>query len=156
MQIHLIAMGKRMPKWVVEGYQNYADRLPKQFRLTLLEIDTPKRHKSSNIQQLIEQEGERMLAAIPRQNQLIALDEAGHAIDTLKLAQTLQSFHDHGQDLTLLIGGPDGLSPACLNKADAIWSLSKLTLPHPLVRIVIAEQIYRAFSILSHHPYHRP
>jgi 23S rRNA (pseudouridine1915-N3)-methyltransferase len=155
MQINLIAVGKRMPKWVELGYQEYAERLPNDYKLNLIEINLIKRTKAADISRIIQQEGDAILAAIPKNNFIIALSEKGEQLNTLELASQLQHWHDQPQNISLLIGGPDGLSQNCLKNAQKNWSLSKLTFPHPLVRIIVAEQIYRAWSVTQHHPYHR-
>jgi len=155
MNIHLIAVGARMPSWVAEGYAEYAKRLPAESSLRLVEIPALRRLKGASVTQLVEREGERMLAAIPKDCTVLALDVNGREWDTEQLAQQLGDWLAGGRDVALLVGGPDGLAPACLARAQQAWSLSKLTLPHPLVRVVLAEQLYRAWTILRHHPYHR-
>lgn len=144
-----------MPLWVTTGYQEYAKRLPKNFQLNLIEIPLIKRTKSSDIDRIILQESEKLLTTVPKDNLIIALDERGKPWKTLDLAKQLRIWHDQQQDLSLLIGGPDGIADKCLNQATFTWSLSSLTFPHPLVRVIIAEQIYRAWTILEQHPYHR-
>lgn len=131
-----------MPAWINSGFFEYARRLPKDYQLVLIETPPLRRTKSTNTN-------------IPKNTLIIALDEHGKEWTTLELARKLETWHNEQQDISLLVGGPDGLSPECLKKAQAIWSLSKLTLPHQLVKIFIAEQIYRAWSIISKHPYHR-
>jgi len=155
MQIHLVAVGNRMPRWVAEGYEEYAKRLPRECELVLKEIAPAKRGKNADIARLTDDEGERMLEALPRDAHVVALDVAGQEWSTPELAGALARWLENGRDVALLVGGPDGLSPACLKRANQRWSLSKLTFPHPVVRIIVAEQIYRAWSILQHHPYHR-
>lgn len=155
MKIYLIAVGDRMPDWVTQGYQEYAKRLPPECALHLVEIETGKRGKNADIERAIRNEGERMLAALPRGCRVIALDVQGRQWGTPELAQRMEGWMQGGGDVALLVGGPDGLASACLERADGLWSLSPLTLPHPLVRIVLAEQLYRAWSILKGHPYHR-
>ncbi|MGX2031721.1 MULTISPECIES: 23S rRNA (pseudouridine(1915)-N(3))-methyltransferase RlmH [Methylocaldum] len=155
MRIHLVAVGNRMPDWVTEAYSEYAKRLPRECELALKEIAPAKRGKNADIVRLTEDEGERMLAALPRDVHVVALDVAGKEWSTPDLAAALARWLESGRDVALLVGGPDGLSPACLERANQRWSLSKLTFPHPVVRIIVAEQIYRAWSILQHHPYHR-
>jgi 23S rRNA (pseudouridine1915-N3)-methyltransferase len=155
MKIHLIAVGKSMPTWVTTGFFEYAKRLPKNFQLELIEIAAEKRSKTSAVSRLIFLEGQQILTKIPPQSLIIALDEHGKELDTKNLALSLQKWQTENQHLSLIIGGPDGLAKEVLTKANLVWSLSKLTLPHPLVRIVVAEQIYRAWSILHNHPYHR-
>ncbi|OGO91466.1 MAG: 23S rRNA (pseudouridine(1915)-N(3))-methyltransferase RlmH [Coxiella sp. RIFCSPHIGHO2_12_FULL_42_15] len=155
MKINLLAIGTKMPPWVSEGYAEYAKRLPKEFSLQLIEISAQKRSKSANIKQLLAIESEQLLATVPSHSVIITLDRLGKSLSTEQFAQKLWQFHQLSQDVSLLIGGPEGISPTVIQKANESWSLSALTLPHPVVRIVIAEQIYRAWSILSHHPYHR-
>lgn len=155
MKISLLAVGTRMDDWINTGFNTYIQRLPRDFSLQLQEIPAIKRHKGLTTQQIMEQEGQKLLAAIPKDHFVIALDRTGEQIDTLALSQKLLRWHNESQPICLLIGGPEGLSKDCLQKANWIWSLSDLTLPHPLVRIVLAEQIYRAWSIMTHHPYHR-
>lgn len=155
MQIHLLAVGSKMPDWVSQGYIEYARRMPAECRLNLIEIPLAKRSKNAATEQLKQQEGERLLAAVPKNAELWALDSGGRSWSTEQLAAQLDDWLQGGRDLALLIGGPDGLSRECLQQAAGLWSLSPLTLPHPLVRIIVAEQLYRAVSILKHHPYHK-
>jgi 23S rRNA (pseudouridine1915-N3)-methyltransferase len=144
-----------MSDWVKSGYDEYAKRLPRECRLQLVEIPAGKRGKGANLARAIQEEGERMLAALPKEAHVIALDMRGKQWDTPQLAQQLKDWLQDGHDVALLTGGPDGLAESCLKRADHLWSLSKLTLPHPLVRIVVAEQLYRAWTLLKGHPYHR-
>lgn len=155
MHINLLAAGTRMPGWVTEGYQEFAKRLPPECRLNLIELPLGKRSKGSDPARAIREEGERMLDAIPKDSHVIALDVRGAQWSTGQLSRELDSWLQSGRNVTLLIGGPDGLAEPCIKSAQATWSLSKLTLPHALVRILVAEQIYRAWSMLKNHPYHR-
>ncbi len=155
MVIHLISIGNKMPRWIQEGYQEYAKRLPSECTLKLVEIAPGHRGKSADIQRSTREEGERMLKALPKRCRVIALDVRGQAWSTEKLSSRLGDWLGGGQDIALLVGGPEGLAPECLQRADGRWSLSPLTMPHPLVRVVVAEQIYRAWSLLRNHPYHR-
>lgn len=155
MQLHLIAVGNRMPAWVEQGYQEYAKRLPPECALVLHEITAGKRGKNADIARLTHQEGEKMAAAIPKGARVVALEVGGRAWSTEQLSARLDSWMGEGRDVALLVGGPEGLEPGLSAAADERWSLSPLTLPHPLVRIVLAEQLYRAWSILKGHPYHR-
>ena len=155
MKIYLIAIGDRMPSWVMQGYQEYAKRLPPECALQLIEVGLGKRVKNTNVERAMQDEGERMLAAIPRGCRRIALDVQGRQWSTPELAQQMEHWMQGGCDVALLVGGPDGLASTCVAQADGVWSLSPLTLPHPLVRIVLAEQLYRVWSILKGHPYHR-
>ena len=155
MKIHLLAIGSRMPDWVVSGYNEYARRLPKECSLQLHEVNAGKRGKSANIKRIVEAEGQALLAQVPPHSQVIALDVGGKAWSTEQLAGQLDQWLHSGQDIALLVGGPEGLSEECKTRAHQHWSLSALTLPHPLVRVVVAEAIYRAWSLLKNHPYHR-
>ena len=155
MQINLIAVGTRMQDWVEQGYREYAKRMPAHCRLRLVEVTASKRTKHTDIEKALEQEGKRMLAAIPENNRVIALEVNAKQYTTESFARRLEQWMQGGQDLSLLVGGPEGLARGCQLKAQEQWSLSNLTLPHPLVRIVVAEQLYRAWSLISHHPYHR-
>ncbi|HDK38199.1 MAG TPA: 23S rRNA (pseudouridine(1915)-N(3))-methyltransferase RlmH [Thiolapillus brandeum] len=155
MNIHLIAVGDKMPRWVQDGYQEYARRLPPECTLKLSEISARHRGKNAAITRITRDEGKQMLAAIPKSSQVVALEVKGRNWSTEELASQLENWMAAGQDVSLLVGGPEGLAPECRARADQLWSLSPLTLPHPLVRIVVAEQLYRAWSILRNHPYHR-
>ncbi len=155
MLIRILAIGNKMPSWVNEGYLEYAKRFPSSCQLELVEIPAEKRLNQGDIPKLTEREGQKLLAQIKPGNHVIALDVKGQSWSTEKLSEHLKEWHMHGRNIDLLIGGPDGLASACLQKAETKWSLSPLTLPHPLVRIVLAEQLYRALTILQNHPYHR-
>jgi 23S rRNA (pseudouridine1915-N3)-methyltransferase len=155
MNIYLLSVGNRMPRWVVEGYEEYARRLPAECALHLLEIAPGHRGKNADIQRTLRDEGERMLKALPKNARVWALDVQGSAWSTEQLSARLGDWMAGGQDLALLVGGPEGLADACLQRAEGRWSLSTLTMPHPLVRVVVAEQLYRAWSLLRNHPYHR-
>lgn len=155
MQIHLISVGNKMPKWINEGVNEYAKRMPGECALKLVEIQPGHRGKSADIKRAIREEGERIIAAIPKGALTIALDVKGKSWSTEQLSAKLGDWMQQGHDLALLVGGPDGLSEECLNRATLKWSLSALTFPHPLVRIILAEQLYRAWSLLNNHPYHR-
>lgn len=144
-----------MPDWVQTGYSEYAKRLPRECTLELREIPLAMRGKNTDIARAIEKEGEAMLAGIPNQERVIALDVTGKPQSTGSLAKALQAWQMQGGNTSFLIGGPDGLSGDCLARASESWSLSGLTMPHPLVRILLAEQLYRAWSLLHNHPYHR-
>lgn len=155
MRIQMIAVGQKMPAWVEEGFQEYLRRFPSDMPLSLCEIAAGKRGKNADIKRILQKEGELTLAAIPKGNRIITLEVNGAAWDTPKLAQQMQKWQMDGRDVSLLIGGPEGLAPECIQAAEQKWSLSALTLPHPLVRIVVAESLYRAWSINNNHPYHR-
>lgn len=155
MRFRVIAVGTKMPEWVEQGYAEYAKRLPRDFAVELVELPLAPRTKNSDIARAMEKEGEAMLAAIGKGDTIIALDVLGKPWSTGQLAEQLTAWRMSGTNYSLLIGGPDGLAPACLALANFKWSLSALTLPHPLVRIVLIEQLYRAWTILQHHPYHK-
>ncbi|MDQ7090471.1 MAG: 23S rRNA (pseudouridine(1915)-N(3))-methyltransferase RlmH [Methylococcales bacterium] len=155
MQIQLISVGKKMPAWIEQGYDDYAKRLPKACELILREIPAGKRGKNSDTQRIIRDEGEKMLAAISPRSHLVTLDIPGKAWTTPALSVNLKSWLESGQNIALLVGGPEGLADAVKARAHQSWSLSNLTFPHPLVRVLVAEQIYRAWSLLNNHPYHR-
>ncbi len=155
MIFRILAIGNKMPSWVETGFEDYAKRFTSGCSLELLEIPAEKRTKQADISRVIEREGEKLLTAIKPSHHIIALDVKGRALSTEQLAIELKHFQTDGRHVDFLIGGPDGLSQTCLQKAHQKWSLSSLTLPHPLVRIMLAEQLYRAVSILQNHPYHR-
>lgn len=155
MHIHLVAVGTRMPDWVSSGYEEYAKRLPRECELVLREIAPARRGKNHEPVRWMEEEGERILTALHREDHAIALEVGGKPWSTPELAEQLARWMQNGRRVALLVGGPDGLSEACRKRANQLWSLSRLTLPHPIVRIIVAEQIYRAWSILQNHPYHR-
>ncbi len=154
-KIHLLAVGARMPAWIKAGYAEYAERLPRECALNLVEIPAGKRGPNADVARAVRAEGERLLAAVPPGSRPIALDERGQEWSTAELAEQLTGWLRDGRDLSLLVGGPDGLDAPCRARADLLWSLSRLTLPHPLVRVLVAEQLYRAWSLLHNHPYHR-
>jgi 23S rRNA (pseudouridine1915-N3)-methyltransferase len=156
LKVRLIAVGTRMPKWVGDGVAEFQVRLPREWRFEIVEIPVATRGDNADIDKLKRAEGEKMLRAVPDGAEVIAFDERGTALDTLGWAKTLRDWQRTGRDVALLIGGPDGLAPACLERATRQWSLSKLTLPHALVRVLVLEQLYRAWSVTQGHPYHRP
>ena len=155
MIINLIAVGSRCTQWAETAFQDYQKRLPAECKLNLITIPLSKRSKNSEISKHIAEEEKKILAAIPKRSRIIALDVQGQMWNTQQLAQSLQRWQLERQAVSLLIGGPDGLGDACRKIAERIWSLSPLTLPHALVRIIVAEQLYRAWSLLCNHPYHR-
>ncbi len=155
MRIHIITIGQRPPAWVEAGFTDYVRRMPPSCAINLVEIALAKRSKNADVKRLRKQEGARMLAAIPPASLVIALEVGGREWTSEALAVKLSDWMQDGRDVCLLIGGPDGLDPGCLQRADRLWSLSSLTLPHALVRVFLAEQIYRAWSISQGHPYHR-
>lgn len=155
MKIRLITVGTNLPQWVQLGYHEYSKRLPESCKVELVEIPLGKRTKNSPIAKAMDDEAKRMLAQVHADSHMVALEVNGKSLSTEQLASKLQNWQFGGQDVNLLIGGPDGLGPACVQRANTTWSLSALTLPHPIVRIMVIEQLYRAHTILQGHPYHR-
>lgn len=155
MIIHVIAVGTKMPDWVNQGVNEYLRRMPAECQVKFVELPLGQRVKSKNIKQAMQQEEKSILAAIPANAYVIALEINAKIWSTEILSEKMQDWMQSGKDVALLVGGPDGMTQACLNKASERWSLSNLTLPHPLVRIVLAEQLYRALMIIKNHPYHK-
>mgnify|MGYP000008055921 FL=1 len=155
MRLLLISVGRRMPTWVNEGFADYAKRLRGSARLELVEVEPGKRSQKPDVEQLVREEGERLLSVAPSDHRLVALDVMGKQLSSEDLAQKLGNWIDQAQDVALLVGGADGLSAQVLEQTDECWSLSRFTLAHSLVRVVIAEQLYRAHSIVMGLPYHR-
>lgn len=154
-RLRLICVGQKMPDWVTQGFNDYAKRMPPELAVELSEIALAHRGKNADIARMVQREGESVLAAAGKGDRLVALEVGGKTWSTEQLAKQLESWQQDGRDVSFMIGGPDGLSGDCRSQADQMWSLSPLTLPHPLVRIVLAEQLYRAWSITRNHPYHR-
>lgn len=155
MRVRLITVGTKMPDWVTTGFNEYQKRLNQDVQLELVEIPAGKRGKNADVNRIVVKEGEQILNLLNPQEHIIALDVKGKRFTTEKLSARLNELMHNGQSVALLVGGPEGLAAECRNRASEKWSLSDLTLPHPLVRIVIAEQLYRAWSLLKGHPYHR-
>ncbi len=154
MKIRILSIGTRQPAWVTAGYDAYAKRLPKDTRLILEEIPSRSRRGADAARCVIE-EGEALLARVKPDERVIVLDEGGRPLTSQGLGAELDRWRRDGRDVALLIGGADGLSAACLARAEWCWSLSSGTFPHGLVRVMVAEQIYRAWTLLTGHPYHR-
>lgn len=153
--MRLIAVGSRMPKWVREAYEDYITRLGAALKVSLVEIEAGPRSASRTPQKAMEAEGQKLLAALRKDEYVVALDEHGSQMTTRELAAWLKTRMQDGRDVAFLIGGPDGFAPGVLERSDLKWSLSRLTFPHALVRVVLAEQLYRAHGVLANHPYHR-
>ena len=144
-----------MPRWVEEAFHEYAKRMPANCALVLTEIPSEFRGKKRDVARLLKEEGRKLLQAVPKGAYVVALDPGGDMYSTEALSQRLQHWMEGGSDVALLVGGPEGLAPECLEAAQLRWSLSKLTFPHPLVRVILAEGLYRAWSVMTNHPYHR-
>jgi len=155
MRAKLIAVGERMPGWVAEGFAEYVKRLSRDLPLELVEIKPGTRGKGRDDARAVADEGAALLAALPRDTHVVALDGRGSTWSSEQLADQLSKWRIAGRDLAFLVGGPDGHAGDVLLRAHQRWSLGPLTLPHMLVRLVVAEQLYRAVTILNGHPYHR-
>jgi 23S rRNA (pseudouridine1915-N3)-methyltransferase len=155
LKITLITMGNKMPTWVNDASQEFIKRLQDQVQFNLIEIPLTKRSKTSDLSRIIEKETQLMRAAIPPQARLIALDKSGHSFSSEQLANRLEQLQQVSSHLCFTIGGPEGFSSTLLAQAHEKWSLSTLTFPHTIARIVLIETLYRAWSILHHHPYHK-
>jgi 23S rRNA (pseudouridine1915-N3)-methyltransferase len=153
-KITILALGSRMPDWVDSGVSEYSKRMPPEFKLELRELPLAQRGKSGN-PQAITRECDAIRKAHPPQDRLIVLDVTGRSFSTEQLAGRLSDWRMSASNYSLVIGGPDGVDSSLLKQADLLWSLSPLTLPHPLVRILLVEQLYRAWTINAGHPYHR-
>ena len=155
MRIHLIAVGKKIPEWVNSGFLEFRKRMPPELQINLIEITPSVRNKTTPIEKNIKEEGKRIHSAIPSNSRLIVLDEKGKNFSSVDLSKIMESWLPMGQDISIVIGGADGVDNVIKQQAVEKWSLSSFTLPHALVRVVIAEQLYRGWSILKGHPYHR-
>ncbi|WP_110655904.1 23S rRNA (pseudouridine(1915)-N(3))-methyltransferase RlmH [Salinicola halimionae] len=155
MKIRLLAVGSRMPAWVEAGVEEYRKRLPREMPFEVVEIAPGARGKNADVARAIQAEGDRMLEKLRDQEHIVALEVKGVSWTTEQLAERLCAWRQEGQDIALVVGGPEGLDPRVVARARQSWSLSALTLPHPLVRVLLAEQFYRAWSLLAGHPYHR-
>lgn len=155
MKARLIAIGERAPAWVAEGFADYQKRLSRELPLELIEIAPGVRGKGRDAVRAMQEEGARALAALPKNAWVVTLDGPGTAYSSEQLAQRLATWRQQGRDLAFLIGGPEGHSPEVRQAAQESWSLGPLTLPHMMVRMIVAEQLYRAVSLLGNHPYHR-
>lgn len=153
MRARIVGIGERMPAWVADGFAEYRKRLSRELPLELVEIRPPARGR--DLKRAVAEEGEALLAAVPRDAHLVALDGRGNTWSSEQLAEQLKRWRMEGHDLAFLIGGADGHSDEVLKRVDQRWSLGALTLPHMLVRLIVAEQLYRAATIVAGHPYHR-
>lgn len=155
MHIRLLAVGERQPSWVDDAFAVYSGRLPREWKFRLDVLPTVRRGKNDKSSQAAETEGQQILDKLAGGEQLLLLDERGRQLDSRGLAAKLTDWQLDGRDLCFVIGGPDGVSAAVRQRADFTWSLSKLTLPHGLARVLLAEQLYRAYALQTGHPYHR-
>lgn len=151
----VITLGNKMPGWVVQGSNDYAKRFNDGILLKIIEIPLIRRSKSSDLTRILDKESSLIKEALPNGARIIALEIEGKAFSSEELAQHISKLQNTSSHLCFLIGGPEGLSTEILKLCDERWSLSKLTLPHPLVRIILLETLYRAWSIMNNHPYHK-
>ena len=155
MHFTIVAVGERMPGWVDDGFTDYARRMPRSLRIELKEVRPESRREGRPVEQILNAEADRIDAAIPKGCQRIALDEHGRVLTSQELAREIEGWQSDGRNVAFLIGGPDGLAPRLKAAPATLLRLSSYTLPHGLVRVILAEQLYRAVSILANHPYHR-
>lgn len=155
MQITIAAVGKRIPDWTKTGFQEYQKRLSGEINLSLIEIPPGRHSKNSGKTRLLLDEAASIRSALPRNNYLIVMDERGESQTTHKLSEQMANWMQDGINVCFIIGGAEGLDKSVIDLADERWSLSAYTLPHAFVRVLLAEQLYRAWSILRNHPYHR-
>ena len=155
MRLLVVAVGTRMPSWVAAGFDDYCSRMPREARVELIEIRPEKRAVGLSVERILSAERERIRAALPKGSRTVVLDERGRALTSSELAAAFGKWRHEGRDLAFIIGGADGLAADLKTQADMLLSLSSMTLPHGLARVALAEQLYRAHTILSGHPYHR-
>lgn len=155
MKLLILAVGNKMPEWVATGFAEYARRMPPEATIELIEIKPEKRGGGKKVEQLLSAEGVRIRAALPPKCRTVAMDERGRQWTTVKLAESITGWMRNGGDTAFIIGGADGLDADIKNSADEVLALSALTLPHGLARVLLAEQLYRAVSLIKRHPYHR-
>ncbi len=158
LKISLIVVGEKMPQWVVQGYQEYVKRIQRirgRAQLNLIEVPAIRRGKNVDINRIVQLEERKILNALPKKARIIALDRGGKSYSTEAFSEKIKCWLDQVEAVAMVVGGPEGLSDEFINNADESWSLSTLTLAHPLVRVVLAEQLYRCLSILDGTPYHR-
>jgi 23S rRNA (pseudouridine1915-N3)-methyltransferase len=155
MKLHILAVGHKMPDWIASGFDEYAKRMPPELRVELREIKPEARSSGRNAESVMAAERQRIEAALPKHARVIALDEHGRDWTTMQLADALPGWQQEGRDVAFVIGGADGLDPQLKARADVLLRVSSMTLPHGMVRVLLAEQLYRAWSITQNHPYHR-
>lgn len=154
MKLKIISVGHKMPDWVEAACAEYLKRMPREMTTEIIEIKPDKRAAGKNSEVVQEAEAKRILEAVGK-DYMVALDERGQEVTTLQLATRMENWLTGGRDVSLIIGGADGLHPDIKSKADWLWSLSKLTMPHGMVRVMLSEQLYRGWSVINNHPYHR-
>jgi 23S rRNA (pseudouridine1915-N3)-methyltransferase len=155
MKLTVLAVGQKQPGWVNAGFEEYASRMPSELPLQLIVIKMEKRSASTSVERLLQVETKRLRAALSKRARSVVLDERGEAWSTRDLADRLRDWIEQGRPVSFMVGGPDGIANELKHSADDMFSLSRLTLPHGLARVVLAEQLYRAASLLAGHPYHR-
>ena len=155
MKLLILAVGNKMPEWITSGFNEYAKRMPREATISLIEIKPEPRTTGKTVPQIMEAEAQRITAALPKDATRIVLDERGAHLTTKQLAQKMQDWLGGGRDVAFIIGGADGLHESVRGSAQQLLALSALTLPHGMVRVLLAEQLYRAHSLLHNHPYHR-
>lgn len=155
MKLLIAAVGTRMPDWVISGFEEYAKRFPRDCALSLIEVKAEPRTTGKTAAVMMDLEAQRLRAAIPPRTRLVVLDERGEDMTSRRLSERLRVWQESGDDVAFVIGGPDGLSPSLKQSAAESMRLSSLTLPHAMVRVMLAEALYRAWSLLNNHPYHR-
>jgi 23S rRNA (pseudouridine1915-N3)-methyltransferase len=155
MKLNIIAVGQKMPAWITAGFDEYAKRMPREAMINLIELKPEKRATGKTAEQIKTAERDRIIAALPKDSTIWALDEHGEQLTTVALAQHFNDWQSAGRDTCFIIGGADGLHEDVKQRGNKLFALSKLTLPHGMVRVLLAEQLYRAWSITQNHPYHR-
>ncbi|KVE39214.1 23S rRNA (pseudouridine(1915)-N(3))-methyltransferase RlmH [Burkholderia sp. TSV86] len=155
MKLHIVAVGHKMPDWIAAGFDEYAKRMPPELRIELREVKPELRSGSRSADSVMAAEKQRIDAALPKNARVVALDERGRDWTTMQLAQALPAWQQDGRDVAFVIGGADGLDAQLKSRAELLLRVSSLTLPHGMVRVLLAEQLYRAWSITQNHPYHR-
>ncbi|MGB5707793.1 MAG: 23S rRNA (pseudouridine(1915)-N(3))-methyltransferase RlmH [Arenicellales bacterium] len=155
LNIHMVVIGDKMPAWVDQGVVEYQKRIRGRMALNLLQVAALKRGKNADIERIVAEEDRKLIAAIPPGCRTIALDRSGKSISTPGMVERFVQWLQDGEQIAMLVGGPEGLSSALIAEADETWSLSALTFAHPVVRVVLAEQVYRCYSVLEGLPYHR-
>ena len=155
MKLLIVAVGTRMPDWIEAGYTEFAKRMPRELPMQLVELKAEPRTTGKPVEALMAAEAQRITAALPPRCRRVILDERGADLTTRQLAQRMSGWMERGDDVALIIGGADGMAPDLKDSADETLRLSSLTLPHAMVRVLLAEQLYRAMSLLKNHPYHR-